>query len=174
MKRELSNKKKFSSLEEKIVKISKIVKVVKGGRRFRFSALVVVGDQKGNVGFSSCKAQEVLEAIKKAVEKAKKNLFCVALSGTTIPHEIIGRFGATKFFLKPASKGTGIVAGGTAARSIFKLAGITDIITKTFGSRTHINVLRATFNGLKQLKTIQDAEKLRGISLKNRIRGIAK
>ncbi|CCP88091.1 30S ribosomal protein S5 [Candidatus Phytoplasma solani] len=157
--------KKVSPFEEKVVKINRITKVVKGGRRFRFSALVVVGDKKGQIGFSTAKAQDILEAIKKALEKAKKKLVRIPLVGTTIPHETIGRFGASKFFLKPASKGTGIVAGGTAARTILELVGISDVLTKTFGSRTSINIIRAVMDGLQSLRTKEEVAKLRGLTL---------
>nr|WP_210954929.1 30S ribosomal protein S5 [Candidatus Phytoplasma luffae] len=161
----------FGGLEEKVISINRITKVVKGGRRLRFSALVVVGDKKGKIGFANSKAQEVLDAIKKALEKAKKNLFQVPISEATIPHEIIGKFGASKALLKPASKGTGIIAGGKSARAVFKLAGINDILAKSFGSRTTINILRAIIDGLMNLKTIQSVEKNRGIKLISRFQG---
>ncbi|MBP5835667.1 30S ribosomal protein S5 [Candidatus Phytoplasma meliae] len=157
--------KKTSLFEEKVVKINRITKVVKGGRRFRFSVLVAVGDKKGQIGFATAKAQEIVDAIKKASAKAKKHLMHIPLVGTTIPHDTIGRFGASKFFLKPASKGTGIVAGGTAARAILELVGIHDVLTKTFGSRTSINVLRAVMDGLQSLRTKEEVAKLRGITL---------
>lgn len=150
--------------EEKVVAINRVTKVVKGGRRFRFSALVVVGDRKGHVGFGTGKAQEVPEAIKKAVENAKKNLIKVPIVGTTVPHEITGTFGAGKVFFKPASEGTGVIAGG-AVRIIFELAGINDVLSKTLGSRTPINMVRATFNGLESLRTAEDVAKLRGIDV---------
>lgn len=150
--------------EEKVVAINRVTKVVKGGRRFRFSALVVVGDRKGHVGFGTGKAQEVPEAIKKAVENAKKNLIKVPIVGTTVPHEITGTFGAGKVFFKPASEGTGVIAGG-AVRIIFELAGINDVLSKTLGSRTPINMVRATFNGLETLRTAEDVAKLRGIDV---------
>jgi len=173
MKKGFVNK-KASSIEEKVVKINRITKVVKGGRRFRFSALVVVGDKKGKVGFATGKAQEIIDAIKKALEKAKKEMVDIALVGTTIPHQITGHFGATKTFLKPASKGTGIVAGGKAARIVLELAGISDILTKSLGSRTSVNVLRAVMDGLKNLRTIKDVERTRGVSLEAKIKGITK
>ncbi|MGL9687792.1 MAG: 30S ribosomal protein S5 [Candidatus Phytoplasma sp. TWB_XP] len=157
--------KKAPLLEEKVVKINRITKVVKGGARFRFSALVVVGDKKGQIGFATAKAKEIVEAIKKALEKAKKQLVRIPIKGTTIPHDTIGRFGASKFFLKPASKGTGIVAGGKAARTILELVGINDVLTKTFGSRTSINVIRAVMDGLQSLRTKEEVAKLRGITL---------
>ncbi|WP_334331150.1 30S ribosomal protein S5 [Candidatus Phytoplasma prunorum] len=156
--------KKVNLFEEKVVKIKRITKVVKGGRRFRFAVLLVVGDKKGRVGFATGKSQEVIESIKKASEKAKKNLITVPLFKTTITHLITGHFGATKIFLKPVCKGTGIIAGGNAARTIFELAGINDISAKTLGSRTSINVLRAIVDGLKKLRTKEEIAKIRGIS----------
>jgi len=148
-------------LEERVVTINRVTKVVKGGRRFRFSALVVVGDYKGNVGFGSGKAQEVPEAIKKAIEDAKKNMISVPITGTTIPHEITGEFGAGKVFLRPAPAGTGVVAGGVV-RSVVELAGIQDITTKSLGSSTPINIVRATFAALKALRTVEQVARLRG------------
>ncbi|CAP18545.1 30S ribosomal protein S5 [Candidatus Phytoplasma mali] len=156
--------KKVNLFEEKVVKIKRITKVVKGGRRFRFAVLLVVGDKKGRVGFATGKSQEVVESIKKASEKAKKNLINVPLYRTTITHLITGHFGATKILLKPVIKGTGIIAGGNAARTIFELAGINDISAKTLGSRTSINVLRAIVDGLKKLRTKEEIAKIRGIS----------
>lgn len=157
--------KKTSPYEEKVVKIKRITKVVKGGRRFRFSALVVVGNKKDQIGFATAKAQEIVDAIKKAVEKAKKQLIRIPIVGTTIPHDTIGHFGASKFLLRPASKGTGIVAGGAAARTVLELVGISDVLTKTFGSRTSINVIRAVMDGLKNLRTKEEVAKLRGLTL---------
>jgi small subunit ribosomal protein S5 len=148
-------------LDERVVTINRVTKVVKGGRRFRFSALVVVGDYKGNVGFGSGKAQEVPEAIKKAIEDAKKNMISVPIIGTTIPHEITGEFGAGKVFLRPAPAGTGVVAGGVV-RSVVELAGIQDITTKSLGSSTPINIVRATFAALKALRTVEQVARLRG------------
>ncbi|MDV3166893.1 MAG: 30S ribosomal protein S5 [Vigna little leaf phytoplasma] len=165
------NDKKFS-LFEIVININRIVKVVKGGRRFRFSALVVVGDKKGKVGFATGKALEISDAIKKALEKAKKRLINIPLVGSTIPHEVVGIFGASKAFLKPTSKGRGIIAGGKAARAIFELAGINDISSKTFGSRTPINVLKAVMEGLKQLRSLKYIENLRGVSLDNIYKGV--
>ncbi|MFR0367870.1 30S ribosomal protein S5 [Candidatus Phytoplasma palmae] len=161
-----ANQFKKNIFEEKVIQIKRITKVVKGGRRFRFSALVVVGNKKGKVGFATGKAQEILEAIKKALEKAKKQLIDVQLAqGSTIFHEIIGVFGSTKIILKPASAGKGIIAGGKAARTIFELAGINDILAKSFGSRNSINVLKAVENGLKKIRSIKQIEQIRGISL---------
>ncbi|MDY0276533.1 MAG: 30S ribosomal protein S5 [Acholeplasma sp.] len=152
------------AFEEKVVAINRVTKVVKGGRRFKFSALVVVGNKAGQVGFGTGKAQEVPDAIKKAIENAKTNLITVPVVGTTIPHEVIGHFGAGRVFFRPASEGTGIIAGG-AVRSIFELAGINDVLSKTIGSRTPINMVRATFAGLKSLRTIEDVAKLRGLAI---------
>lgn len=150
--------------EEKVVKIGRITKVVKGGRRMRFNALVVVGNKKGQVGFGTGKAKEVPEAIKKAIEDAKKNLIKVPIvDGRTIPHEIIGKHGAGKVFLKPASKGTGIIAGGPV-RDVLELAGIHDILSKSQGSNTPINIVRATVNGLENLRTVDQIAALRGKS----------
>ena len=150
--------------EEQVISIKRVTKVVKGGRRFRFAALVVIGDKKGRVGYGTGKANEVPDAIKKAVEDAKKNIFTVPVIGTTIPHEITGRYGAGFVYMRPAIEGTGVIAGGPA-RAVIELAGIKNIRTKCMGSRNKQNVVLATIAGLSQLKTPEEVARLRGKSV---------
>ncbi len=148
-------------LTERVVHVNRVTKVVKGGKNFSFSALVVVGDGNGWVGFAAGKAREVPSAIAKGVEQAKRNLFYVPRRGATIPHPVLGRFGAGTVVLKPASPGTGVIAGG-AVRAVLEAAGIQDILTKSLGTRNPYNVLRATIAGLRQLRTAEEVALVRG------------
>ena len=147
-------------LEERVIEIRRVAKVVKGGRNFRFAALVVVGDSNGHVGIGSGKAMEVPDAIRKAVEDAKKNLITVPRVGTTIPHEVVGHFGAGKILIMPAQEGTGVLAGGPV-RAVLELAGVSDVRAKSTGSNNPRNMVSATMAGLKDIKTVELIARLR-------------
>lgn len=151
-------------LQERVIDINRVAKVVKGGRNFRFTALVVVGDEAGHVGIGMAKAQEIPEAIRKAIEDAKKHIIKVPMVGTTIPHETIGHFGAGEVLLKPASEGTGVIAGGPV-RAVVELAGIRDLRGKSLGTSNPRNMVNATIEALGQLKRAEDVAKLRGKSV---------
>lgn len=153
-----------TEFEDKVIHINRCAKVVKGGRRFSFSAIVVVGDKKGNVGVGLGKAGEVPEAIKKAGKQAKKNLMRVPLDGSTIPHEVTGHFGASKVLMKPAPEGTGIIAS-SSVRAILEVAGVKNILTKSIRRDNPHNVVRATFEGLRSLRSFEDIAKARGKTL---------
>lgn len=156
-------RKQDKQFDERVVNIGRVAKVVKGGRRFSFTALVVVGDGKGQVGFGTGKAGEVPDAIKKAIEAAKKDLIRVPINKTTIPHTVTGKYAGAQVLMRPAVEGTGVIAGGPV-RAVLELAGIKDVLSKSLGSNTPINIVRATMTGLKELRSIKEIAKMRGIT----------
>ena len=155
------NNEQISEFKEKLVAVNRVSKTVKGGRNMRFSALMVVGDEKGRVGCGMGKAAEIPEAIRKGIEAAKKNMHNIPMNGTTIPHEVTGVFGTGKVKLLPAPEGTGVIAGGPV-RAVLEAAGIKDIVTKSIGSNNKINMVKATLEGLKQLRSAEEVARLRG------------
>ena len=155
------NNEQVSEFKEKLVAVNRVSKTVKGGRNMRFSALMVVGDEKGRVGCGMGKATEIPEAIRKGLDAAKKNMKAIPLSGTTIPHEVVGIFGTGKVKMLPAPEGTGVIAGGPV-RAVLEAVGIKDIVTKSIGTNNKINMVKATLEGLKQLRSAEEVARLRG------------
>jgi small subunit ribosomal protein S5 len=164
VEREVIERERERELKERVVEINRVAKVVKGGRRFSFTALVVIGDEVDRVGVGYGKAREVPLAISKAVDDAKKNLFTVPKKGTTITHEILGEFGAARVLLRPASEGTGVIAGG-GVRAVLELGGIRDILAKSLGTTNPINMLKATVNGLQRLRRPEEVAQIRGLTV---------
>ena len=162
--RERTQREGGGDLQDRVVEIRRVAKVVKGGRRFNFSALVVVGDGNGRVGVGLGKANTVPAAIAKGQERAKREMFDVPMRNTTIPHEVLGEFESSSVMLKPASEGTGVIAGG-AVRAVMELAGVRDVLTKALGSTTAVNLVQATVGGLKKLRTKADVEQTRGVKI---------
>jgi len=160
-----------SPYEERLISLNRVAKVMKGGRRFRFSALMVLGDKKGNVGIGYGKANEVPDAIRKAVEQAKKNIVSINLKGETIPHDVVGIFRSSNIIMKPASRGTGVIAGGPA-RAVLELAGVKNILSKSLGNNNPMNLAKATLEGLVSLKTVKYIAEKRGLTV-NQIYGRA-
>lgn len=158
------NNEEKSMFEERLITLNRVAKVMKGGRRFRFAVLMVLGDKNGHVGLGYGKANEVPDAIRKAIEQAKKNMIEVNLKGETIPHNTVGVFRSSRIIMKPASKGTGVISGGPA-RAVLELAGVKNILSKSLGNNNSMNLAKATFEGLKSLQTVQDMANKRGISV---------
>jgi small subunit ribosomal protein S5 len=164
VEREVIAREETRELKERVVEINRVAKVVKGGRRFSFTALVVIGDEVDRVGLGYGKAREVPLAISKAVDDAKKNMFTIPQHGTTITHEIVGKFGAARVMLRPASEGTGVIAGG-GVRAVLELGGVRDILAKSLGTTNPVNMLKATVNGLKRLRRPEDVAAARGLTI---------